>query len=167
MNYYKIKPLDIANGLYCRTSIFFSGCKGFNGKHCEGCFNSELWNFKSGKKFDENAKKELFECLSKSYIDGRLSILGGEPLQQDLDELKSLIIEVKEKFPQGDIWLWTGYYLSELDEKQKEIISLCNYVVDGRFDITKSGKNIKFRGSTNQTIWENKDNKFIKSKLND
>ena len=78
MNYSQIRKYDVANGLGIRTSIFFCGCT----HKCAGCFNHELWDFKSGQLFDDNAKKLLFEYLSDEHVKG-LSVLGGEPLQQD------------------------------------------------------------------------------------
>lgn len=161
MNYNTIKKYDISNGKSIRTSIYFSGCK----FACKGCFNYELWDFKSGKPFDDKAKKYLFELLSDEHCKG-LSVLGGEPLQQG-SELTDLLKEVKETFPEKDIWLWTGYYLSELDEQQMKTISYCNYVVDGRFEEDKSEEKLLFRGSSNQTIWENKNGKFVRSVMND
>ena len=162
MRYATIKKYDISNGSGIRTSFYCTGCT----HHCCECFNRELWDFESGKEFDEKAKEQLFEYLSDEHCVG-LSVLGGEPLQQGKDML-DLLTEIKEKFANKNIWLWTGYYLSELNDLQKDIINLCDYVVDGRFDCKKSGLNLRFRGSTNQTIWEkdNKSGKFVKSKLN-
>ena len=165
MNYSQINKIDVANGLGCRSSVFFTHCK----FHCPNCFNKEIWDKNSGKPFNDEAKKELFEYLSKSYIKG-LSVLGGEPLIQG-QELVELLKEVKETFKDKDIWLWTGYYIDgceELDNIQKEILSLCDYVVDGRFEEDKKDLTLKFRGSSNQTIWEKNDEGiFIKSKLNE
>lgn len=160
MNYAKIQKMDIANGLGIRTVIYFCGCN----FHCHNCQNKELWNFHSGKIFSDDAKRELFEALSNEHIKG-LSILGGEPLQQG-EELLSLLKEVRNKFPDKDIWLWTGYYLSELNDEQKEIINLCDYIVDGRYEENKRDLTLNFRGSSNQTIWEKKNGKFVKSSLN-
>ena len=165
MNYSQINKIDVANGSGCRTSVFFTHCKFY----CKNCFNKEIWDKNSGKPFDNEAKKELFDYLSKPYIKG-LSVLGGEPLIQG-QGLVDLLKEVRETFKDKDIWLWTGYYIDgreELDDIQKEILSLCDYVVDGRFEEDKKDLTLKFRGSANQTIWEkNSEGIFIKSKLND
>lgn len=166
MNYTAIKKYDIANLKGLRTSIWFSGCNGFNGQHCKGCFNQDLWSFKSGKPFTEDVKKYVFETLADEHTKGRLSILGGEPLQQNLDEMLSFVKEVKEKFPKGNIALWTGYYLDELTDKQREIIKYCDYVIDGRFEENLTTLNLKFKGSSNQTIWKNMNGKFVVSELN-
>lgn len=160
MNYAKIQKMDIANGLGIRTVIYFNGCK----FHCHNCQNKELWNFNGGKLFTEESKKELFDAVSNEHIKG-LSVLGGEPLQQG-EELFELLKEFKEKFPNKNIWLWTGYYLEELNELQKKIILLCDYVVDGRYEENKRDLTLNFRGSSNQTIWENHNGEFVKSSLN-
>ena len=171
MNYSKIEKFDVANGIGIRSTLFTCGCAGFGDDgHCEGCFNSEIWNFKSGKPFDEEAKNELFTYLSNPHIKG-LSVLGGEPLQQG-KELIELLTEVRNVFPTKDIWLWTGYYIDgreDLTDEQKEILSLCDFVVDGRFIMKLKDTTLRFRGSSNQTIWERdkENNCFIKSELNE
>lgn len=161
MNYAKIQKMDIANGLGIRTVIYFCGCR----FHCHNCQNKDIWDFNSGKTFDENAKNAVFSAVSNVHVKG-LSILGGEPLQQG-HELLLFIREFKDKFPNKDIWLWTGYRLSDLNEEQKEIVSLCDYVVDGQYEEEHRDLMLNFRGSSNQVIWERqKDGTFIKSGLN-
>lgn len=165
MNYSQIRKYDVSNGKGIRSSIFFSGCT----HHCKNCFNHELWDFNSGQKFTDETKATLFEYLSDKHVCG-LSILGGEPLQQG-EELLELLHEVKEKFPTKDIWLWTGYYIDDrerLDSVQKEILSLCDYVIDGRFDFKLRDLKLKFRGSSNQTIYckDKETNTLVKSDLN-
>lgn len=158
MNYSKIKKYDISNGTGIRCSVFFTGCY----FHCPECFNPELWDKNSGKPFDEEAKKKLFTYLADEHCDG-LSVLGGEPLIQGM-ELVELLEDVKEKFPNKTIWLWTGYQIKgDLDETQKMIISLCDYVVDGQFKKDLSGKKLRFRGSSNQIIWKNNNGNFVEA----
>jgi anaerobic ribonucleoside-triphosphate reductase activating protein len=158
MNYSKIKKYDISNGVGIRTSIFFTGCN----FHCPDCFNPELWDKNSGKVFDDEVKNKLFAYLSDEHCDG-LSVLGGEPLIQGM-ALVELLEEVREKFPNKTIWLWTGYKLdSELDETQKMILSQCDYVVDGLFKRELSGKKLRFRGSSNQIIWRNENGNFVEA----
>lgn len=161
MRYKDILKFDSANGKGIRTSIWFCGCK----FHCKNCFNSEIWDFNSGKLFTEDVKKQVFEYLSNEHVKG-LSILGGEPLQQG-EEMLQFVQEVKENFPNKDIWMWTGYYIHELDELQKKIISYVDYLVDGRFEHDKRDIRLYFRGSSNQTIWKKNENgEFEKSELN-
>lgn len=160
MNYYKIKKYDIANGKGLRTTIYFSGCK----FHCKECFNSELWDFKSGKPFNDETKAYLFELLSDPHCKG-LSVLGGEPMEQG-EELLELLKEIKELFPKKDIWLWSGYYKNELNSLQQEILSQCDYFIDGRFISEQSNKKLRYRGSENQTVWEKTKNEWIESEYN-
>ena len=47
-----------------------------------------------------------------------------------------------------------------------EILPYINYLVDGLFELDKRDITLKFRGSTNQIIWENKNGNFEKSELN-
>lgn len=156
MNYKTIKKYDIANAIGIHTSIFFTGCK----FHCHNCFNKEIWDFNSGEYFDKQAKDKLYEYISDEHVKG-LSILGGEPLQQG-EELLNLLKEIKIKFPNKRIWLWTGYYLNELNDLQKEIISYCDRVIDGRFDNNLKNYNLKLRGSSNQSIYDNINGEFVK-----
>lgn len=162
MNYDSIKNLDISNGLGVRVSIFFTGCH----FHCKNCFNSKLWDFNSGKNFDLKAKNLLFNYLSNEHIKG-LSILGGEPLDQGV-ELLNLIQEVKNNFPNKNIWLWTGYKIlnNKLTTIQKAIISYCDFIVDGQFEESLKNPRLLFRGSSNQIIYENDKGRLKISELN-
>lgn len=166
MNYSVIKKYDIANGPGIRTSLFVTGCT----FACPGCFNSELWSFKAGKPFDDEAKETLFKLLSDSHCKG-LSVLGGEPTIQG-DDMLRLLQEVRKTFSTlKSVWLWTGHYLGELRGTEKDIVSYCDFIVDGRFNEKLSGKHLLFRGSSNQTIWQRVGElgkfEFIRSSLND
>ena len=163
MNYKEIKKYDITNS--CTgivTSIFFCGCN----FHCPDCFNKEIWDFNCGKKFDDEAKLLLFSYLDDEHVKG-LSMLGGEPLMQG-EKLYELLKEVKEKYSNKIIYLWTGYYLNEIkDETQKNILSMCDYVIDGRFEKDKKDLHLLLRGSSNQTVWKRENNgNFVKSEFN-
>ena len=65
------------------------------------------------------------------------------------------------------IWLWTGFYISELTEEQMKVINLCDYIVDGRYIDELKDRKLRFRGSSNQTIWHNINGELVKSKYND
>ena len=51
------------------------------------------------------------------------------------------------------------------NSEKKEILPYINYLVDGLFELDKRDITLKFRGSTNQIIWENRNGKFEKSEL--
>ena len=75
MNYLQITHEDVCNGNGLRVSLWVSGCS----HHCFNCHNPETWDKDGGFQFDENIQKEIFECLSKEYIDG-ITLTGGDPL---------------------------------------------------------------------------------------
>lgn len=152
MNYASILKCDIANGTGFRVSLFVSGC----GRKCPGCFNQQAQDPNFGMRFDKVAKKKIFAELNKEYCKG-LSLLGGDPMSKLSDNRKVVIDfcrEVKEKYPNKDIWMWTGYTYEELlaDETAKEIFNYIDYVVDGPFIEEKKDLSLRFCGSSNQRI---------------
>jgi anaerobic ribonucleoside-triphosphate reductase activating protein len=131
---------------------------------CKNCFNPETWDFNAGKVFDEKAKQFLFEQLNKPYIKG-LTLSGGHPLEyENLPDVYDIVKEVKEKFPQKDIWLYTGYTLSISDFDttidcgwdnaaiRNYILAMCDVVVDGPYIDEQRDVTLAFRGSKNQRI---------------
>lgn len=146
MNYAQIREFDIANGEGIRTTLFVSGCT----IHCKDCFNTEYQDFCYGDTFNESTIEYILLCVANPNISG-LSVLGGEPLEQDYT-LEKLLKSVKQKTNKS-IWLWTGYTYEELSHRQKNLVN--NYVdvlVDGRFVSEQKDMRLKFRGSTNQRV---------------
>ncbi len=54
--------------------------------------------------------------------------------------------------PGKDIWLWTGYTLTQLSELQQQVIAYVDVVVDGKFEQELADPSLRFRGSANQVI---------------
>lgn len=164
MRYHKITSPDINNGLGFRVTLWLSGCT----LNCKNCHNPETHNFLSGKEFTEESLNELLKELDRPYIKG-LTLSGGNPFESDHDELLDLIKKVKEKFPDKDIWVFSGFTLeeSQKDESLREILDLIDVLVDGRYVYSTRNISLAFRGSDNQIIWEkDSEGNFIKSKLN-
>lgn len=162
MKYAKIKKTDVANGPGVRVSIFVSGCH----HHCEGCFNSEAWDFNYGNDFTEDTIQEIIEAMNHDYITG-LSLLGGEPFELiNQKGLLPLLKKVKEVYPEKTIWTYSGFLYDELKEmdypETKEILSLIDVLVDGKFVESLKDPNLYFRGSSNQRVIDMK--KTLKSK---
>lgn len=150
MNYVKIETCSIANGTGFRVVLWCSGC----GHHCKGCHNPETWDRYYGKPFDENAKELLYELLSKPYIRG-ITLSGGDPMfQTNVKEVIALVKELKEKFPNKDIWMYTGYTFEELqrDVDRKKILPYIDVIIDGKFILEQRDITLAFRGSPNQRI---------------
>lgn len=152
MNYATIKKFDIANGPGVRVSLFVSGCR----HRCKNCFNPEAWDFNYGKSFENNTVDEILKALSPTHIQG-LSLLGGEPLEpENQSGILSLIKNVKELYPDKDIWCYTGFTFEELMSKNSDtilsILSNVDVLVDGKFVEELKDASLLFRGSSNQRI---------------
>lgn len=156
MYYGAIKKNDVADGPGVRVSLFVSGCR----HHCEGCFQPETWNFTFGNEYTEETKNEILAALSPTYIEG-ITILGGEPFEpENQPEVCELLRTVKERYPNKNIWCYTGYtYDKDLFEggavftdRTEEMLSYIDVLVDGEFVLAKRNLMLKFRGSENQRL---------------
>ena len=148
MNYAALKKFDIANGPGVRVSLFVSGCR----HRCKNCFNSEAWDFNYGKPFTDETKREILAELEKDCISG-LSLLGGEPFEpENIPALTELLKTVKVLFPEKKVWCYTGFEFEVLKEKAREMLSLTDVLVDGKFIEEKKSPDLIFRGSSNQRI---------------
>jgi len=97
-----------------------------------------------------------FEELDKDWCEG-LSFLGGEPMSYFSDNRKQVISfakEVKEKYPNKDIWLWSGYTFEEIvsNDETKEILNYIDVLVDGPFVESLKNLGLKWKGSENQRV---------------
>ncbi len=157
MKYANIKYCDIANGLGVRTSLFVSGCT----HRCEGCFNEEAWDFNYGEEFTDEVIETILESCAPGHING-LTLLGGEPMEVGNQRgLLPLVKRFKERFPQKDIWCYTGFTYERdiLDpdgrahcEVTEELLSCIDILVDGKFDQDQYDISLAFRGSANQRV---------------
>ncbi len=156
MNYADIKRCDVANGTGVRVSLFVSGCT----HHCPECFNSEAWDFDYGKPFTEKEKGEILSYLEPTYVAG-LSLLGGEPMEpQNQEGLLPLLREVHERYPEKNVWCFTGYLfdrdirdrMCRESEVTRELLSYIDIMVDGEFIVARKNLKVNFRGSDNQRI---------------
>ena len=155
MHYSVIKPVDIADGVGVRVTLFVSGCT----HHCKGCFQPQTWAFDYGQPYTKETEDQLISLLSPSYIRG-LTLLGGEPMEPDNQRaLLPLLRRVRAELPKKDIWCYSGYKLDELTglsrarcEVTDELLSLIDVLVDGEFVEEKRNISLKFRGSENQRL---------------
>ncbi len=157
MRYNTIRKMDISNGPGVRVSIFMQGCS----FHCKGCFNEETWDFNGGEEFNDDTINRVLELASADYIVG-LSILGGEPMHpKNIDGTTKLAKAFKEKYPEKNIWAWTGF-LFDKDLSDKEVMKYIDVLVDGQFKIDLFDPTLKWKGSSNQRVIDVK--KSIKNK---
>ena len=147
MRYNLIRKMDISNGPGIRVSIFMQGCA----FHCKNCFNKETWDFKGGKEFTNKTINEVLDLCSKEHIKG-LSILGGEPMHPDnIDGTTRLAKAFKEKYPEKNLWIWSGFKFDE-DLKDKDVLNYVDVLVDGVYQDELHDPTLKWRGSSNQRV---------------
>lgn len=146
MRYNKIRKMDISNGEGVRVSIFMQGCT-FN---CKNCFNPETHSFDGGKEFTEDTINRVLELSGNENVEG-LSILGGEPLYpKNIDGTTTLSKRFKEKYPNKNIWVWTGFLFENL--KDREVMKYIDVLVDGQYVDELHNPMLKWRGSSNQRV---------------
>lgn len=157
-NYLEYNKFDMANGPGVRQSLFLAGCH----FRCQGCWNPESWNPRAGKQVDQALIDKILEDGEHSAIQG-LSILGGEPLDQ-IDTTLNIAKQYRSKFPERNIWLWTGHTIDEVYDSPelRPILDLVDTVVDGRFILAQRNLKLQFRGSSNQRIIDVRE--FLESK---
>lgn len=146
MKYAQIRMYDVANGEGIRETVFFSGCK----HNCYNCFNKEYQNFNYGEEYTKEVEDKIIENLKNENISG-LSILGGEPFQQDSKQLLSLVKRVKEEVNKS-IWLWTGYEFERIPNEYNDVLDYIDVLIDGKFIENLKDIRLKWRGSSNQRI---------------
>lgn len=143
-----MRVLDILHGTIVdgpglRTSIYFAGCK----HYCPGCHNPESWDFSGGI---ERSVDDIFSEIEKNGFNVTLS--GGDPLYQDIDELTALAKKIKDAGL--DLWVYTGFTIEEVFELKiyDKLLQYVDVVVDGPFEIKNRDTSLMFRGSSNQRI---------------
>ena len=151
----KIKLANIINdsivdGPGIRLTVFFQGCN----HHCEGCFNKSTWDFNNGYLCDIS---DICEKIKNNPLLSGITLSGGDPLFQ-VDGACELIKKIKQEFNHLNIIVYTGFLFEQLIENSKTnknldyILHNIDYLVDGKFDISKKDLSLKYRGSSNQRI---------------
>ncbi len=146
MRYHNITKDDMLNGDGLRVVLWVAGCS----HGCPGCHNPVTWDPDGGLPFDEEAKQEIFTELEKDYVSG-ITFSGGDPLhERNIDGVTALAKEIREKYPDKTLWLYTGYTWREI--RTLEIVNYLDVLVDGRFEENKKDSSLHWRGSANQFV---------------
>lgn len=129
--------------------IYLSGCYG----DCYNCHNPELKDFNIGNHYLDEIQKIIIKIYEFNSLVKNIWILGGEPLDNDLQELNDLLNYLTQT--NKDIWLWTRYELNEIPELIKRY---CSYIKCGEYmEELKTDDNIQFGiklASSNQNIYK-------------
>ena len=96
--------------------------------------------------------------MKPDHIAG-LSILGGEPLTKEhREKILWLLKEVKERYPDKKIWIFTGYTYPKLMREADDdpiilgILDLTDVLKCGPFIEKYAEPGLLFRGSSNQKL---------------
>ena len=119
----------------------------------------------NGKKLDvyNQATDELIDVIN-SEIDKRpflsaLVLSGGDPMCSAA-EVKKFVSKIH--IPKNNVWCYSGFLMEQIKEnyEMKELLDLCNVLVDGEFELDKRDITLSFRGSSNQRIWRKRNGEW-------
>lgn len=150
MKYHNITVNDMKNGDGLRVVLWVSGCK----HHCPGCHNPVTWDYNDGLVFDDDAKKELYAHLALSHISG-ITLSGGDPFYPgNRSDVLKLVKEIRKKFPNKTIWLYTGYKWEGIlnTSNMRDTLEYIDVLVDGKYVEELNSVNYRWAGSTNQRV---------------
>lgn len=139
---------SIVDGPGLRYVVFVQGCP----HHCEGCHNPKTHDFAGGRLTDTDALYN--ECVENPLTQG-VTFSGGEPFCQP-QALYELGARLRERG--YNIMCYSGWTFEELLKKAEheeyvgKLLSVTDYLVDGRFILAERSLTLKFRGSTNQRV---------------
>lgn len=144
---------SIVDGPGMRLTIFCQGCP----HNCKGCHNKHTHDFKGGYDIDIN------DIMTKIKSNGLLSgvtFSGGEPMCQPKAFLE-LAKRIKAE-TNLNIICYSGYTIEELqslnNQDINQLLDICDWLIDGRFEEQLKDLTLPFRGSSNQRIIELKNN---------
>ena len=138
-----IKYGTSVDGIGLRTSLYCAGCE----NRCPGCHNPQSWDENGG---DAILVDELYKRIVEA--DMNVTFTGGDPMlhPEGFIALASLIKRNTDK----TIWCYTGYRFEELlsHPTRRQLVELCDVIVDGRYVEAERDLSLHFRGSRNQRI---------------
>lgn len=152
MKYAGIIKNDITGGAGIQLTFFVQGCP----HHCPSCQNPETWDFCGGMEFTNATLQEILAGIAENGIYRCFGVQGGEPLCAENLFLTHLVIqEVRKKYPNIKIYLWTGYYYKRLNQNDphiRYILDNIDFLIDGPYVEKQRDITLPLRGSRNQSI---------------
>lgn len=146
MRYHNITKDDMLNGDGLRVVLWVAGCS----HCCKDCHNPITWDPNGGLLFDDEAKAEIFDQLDKPYISG-ITFSGGDPLHAaNRLDVRNLMEEIREKYPQKTIWLYTGDVWENI--LHYPLLKYVDVLVDGEFVAELKDPKLLWKGSSNQRV---------------
>ena len=138
-----IKYGTSVDGIGLRTSLYCAGCE----NRCPGCHNPQSWDVNGGEAISVD---ELYHRIVEA--DMNVTFTGGDPMYhpEGFIALASLI----KRHTNKTIWCYTGYQFEALlaHSTRRQLVELCDVIVDGRYLEAERDLSLHFRGSRNQRI---------------
>jgi anaerobic ribonucleoside-triphosphate reductase activating protein len=124
---YNIETLSI--------EIYLSGCSGEDGIHCVGCHNPQTWDFDEGEYWKTILPYILKLITDHDCMVDNIMIMGGEPMDNNIEELISFITLLKLNITTNkNIWVFTRKKLENIDQR---ILKIINYIKCGQYDVNQ------------------------------
>lgn len=141
----KLDRYDMVNNPGDSTAsftIWFSGCS----LRCKNCHNRKLWDKRYGDRYHTEQVAKIARATCNKLRLKSVVLLGGEPLQQDEQELLCLCRLLSDAGLK--IWLYTGY---TFDDINKNILKYIYTVKCGRY--IDERRQDGFPASSNQRVY--------------
>ena len=146
MRYHNITKDDMLNGDGLRVVLWVAGCS----HGCRECQNPITWDPNGGLPFTDSERAEIFAELDKDYISG-ITFSGGDPLHpSNIAEVTALAREIREKYPDKTIWLYTGFLWEDI--RDLPFLKNVDVLVDGPFVEAEKDVTLHWKGSANQRV---------------
>ena len=138
-----IKYGTSVDGIGLRTSLYCAGCE----NHCPGCHNPQSWDEDGGEAISVD---ELYTRIVDA--DMNVTFTGGDPMYRP--EGFIALAKLIKRNTNKTIWCYTGYQFEALlaHPTRRQLVELCDVVVDGRYIEAERDLSLHFRGSRNQRI---------------
>lgn len=159
---------DGFDGTVCLRLVFKGCSKASAGTPCKNCHNPELWSFKEENEDGgptarlDNFKRQLKDWSETGVEFDAVTVIGGEPLDQDEAECLFLILLIKEYYPDTPFFLYTGMDEEKFfrNDKYKDHVLANNalymkfgaYVEEIKTPESFTGR--PFLGSLNQNVYK-------------
>ena len=107
--------------------------------------------FANGTEFTDETIDKVLKACDNDNIAG-LSILGGEPMHpKNIEGTTRLAKAFKEKYPNKNIWAWSGFKFDKY-LNNKEVVKYLDVLVDGQYEDELHDPTLKWKGSSNQRV---------------
>lgn len=153
MNLAGFYPESISNGEGFRAVLYVSGCP----HACPGCHNAQTQDACYGELFTDEKRAQLVNEIAENSILKGITLSGGEPFwEPNVAQVLAFTKEVLAVRPDLNVWAYSGYKYEQLlkrdDLASRELLSLVDVLVDGKYVQEKRDPNLRFKGSSNQRI---------------